>query len=170
MNFFTPGVASRVLVLGVMCVGLTFAPGQDASEPKFTELSARDREQLDRQRSIIAGAVKKHYGSALTKTRKDLPTLQRLIDDSVFNKSQTYELQSLGVTFGDVLASALPLRWVMITDEYGTDPTLRYKNTLINLNALTMISKRVEKGQKVDLSELLRITKEQLADFEKNSR
>jgi hypothetical protein len=44
----------------------------------------------------------------------------RLIDDTVFKKSQTYELQSLGIVFGDVLASELPLRWVMITDEYGT--------------------------------------------------
>ena len=169
MNFFSAGIASRVVVLAVMCVGFTFATGQDAREPKFTELSANDREQLDRQRSIIAGAVKEHYGSSLTKTRKDLPTLQRLIDDSVFSKSQTYELQSLGVAFGDVLASALPLRWVVITDEYGTDPTLRYKNTSINLNALTMISKRVEHGQKVNLSELLQATKEQLAHVEKNS-
>jgi hypothetical protein len=44
-----------------------------------------------------------------------------------------------GVAFGDVLASALPLHWVTITDEYGTDPSLRYKNTSANLNAWTMI-------------------------------
>ena len=34
----------------------------------------------------------------------------------------------------------------MITDEYGTDPTLRFKNTSTNINALTMISKRVLSG------------------------
>lgn len=31
----------------------------------------------------------------------------------------------------------------MVTDEYGTDPTLRYKDSPVNINALTMISKRV---------------------------
>ena len=82
----------------------------------------------------------------MTRTQGDLPLLQRLLDDRLFMKSQTYELQSLGVAFGDVLTSEFSLRWVMITDEYGTDPTLRFKNTSTNINALTMISKRVLSG------------------------
>jgi hypothetical protein len=57
--------------------------------------------------------------------------------------------------FGDVLASELPLRWVMISDEYGTDATLRLKNTSTNINALTMISKRVERDEPVDVFRLL---------------
>jgi hypothetical protein len=79
-------------------------------------------------------------------------------------------LQCLGVAFGDVLASELPLRWVMVTDEYGTDPTLRFKDTSLNVNALTMISKRVERDEAVNVSELLRKTREQLAVYEKTSR
>jgi hypothetical protein len=31
------------------------------------------------------------------------------------------------IAFGEVLASELPLRWVMVTDEYRTDPTLPFK-------------------------------------------
>jgi hypothetical protein len=49
----------------------------------------------------------------LARTKSDLPVLQNLIDDRVFNKSQRHELQSVGVAFGDVLTSELPLRWVM---------------------------------------------------------
>lgn len=81
----------------------------------------------------------------------------------MFNKSQAYELQSLGVAFEDVLASEFSLRWAMVTDEFGTDPTLRFKQTTVQINALTMISKRVEKDEPVNLSYLLRITREQLA-------
>jgi hypothetical protein len=92
-----------------------------------------------------------------------------LLDDKAFNKSQTYELQSLGVAFGDVLASEFPLRWVIVTDEYGTDPTLRFKNTSININALTMISKRVEKDEYVDVLQLVQKTREALASAEKGS-
>jgi hypothetical protein len=51
---------------------------------------------------------------------------------------------------------------VMVTDEYGTDPTLRFKNTTVQINALTMISKRIERGEEVNLTELLRITRRQL--------
>jgi hypothetical protein len=74
------------------------------------------------------------------------------------------------VVFGDVLASELPLRWMMITDEYGTDPTLRFKNTSTNINALTMISKRVERDEPVDVFRLLQQNREALAEAEKRFR
>ncbi len=134
--------------------------------PQFNELSDSDRVRLDQQRAIVAAIAKKKYGTGgLTKTVADLPVLQRLIDDNAFNKTQTYELQSLGVAFGDVLASELPLRWEMVTDEYGTDPTLRYKDKPVNINALTMISKRVERGEVVNLVRLLQITRDQLRQW-----
>jgi hypothetical protein len=139
--------------------------GDDAppTKLKFSEFSQEDKKRLDQQRAIVAAAAKQRYGtSSLRKTEADLAVLQRLIDDKAFSKSQTYELQSLGIAFGDVLASELPLRWVMVTDEYGTDPTLRFKGTTVQINALTMISKRVEKDEKVNLSDLLRITREQV--------
>jgi hypothetical protein len=132
--------------------------------PKFSQLSPEDRTRLEQQRTVVATAAKQRYGTpVLTETVSDLPVLQHLIDDKVFRKTQTYELQSLGIAFGDVLASELPLRWVMVTDEYGTDPTLRFKGTTVQVNALTMISKRIEKDEAVDLQELLRITREHLA-------
>ena len=134
--------------------------------PKFNELSESDRARLDQQRELVAATAKRKYGtSELTKTAADLGVLQRLVDDRAFDKTQTYELQSLGVAFGDVLASELPLRWAMVSDEYGTDPTLRYKDGAVNINALTMISKRVERGESVNLVRLLEITREQLRQW-----
>lgn len=142
-----------------------------APAPKFSELSQKDSKRLDQQRAVVAAAAKQRYGTAaLSRTKRDLPILQRLLDDKAFKKSQTYELQSLGVVFGDVLASELPLRWVNITDEYGTDPTLRFKKTSLNINALTMISKRVERDEPVDLSEMMQKTRDALSDAEKRFR
>jgi hypothetical protein len=130
-----------------------------------------DSERLDQQRALVAAAAKQRYGTtALSRTKRDLPIIQRLIDDKVFKQSQTYELQCLGVVFGDVLTSELSLRWVMITDEYGTDPTLRFKNTSININALTMISKRVERDEPVDVFRLLQKNREALSEAEKRFR
>ena len=148
-----------------VCMGLLFAQRTHKAvpEPKFSELTLKDRERLDQQRALVAAAARQRYGTpALTRTEKDLHVLQRLLDDKVFTKSQTYELQSLGVVFGDVLTSELSLRWVMIKDEFGTDPTLRFKDTSTNINALTMISKRVERDEPVDVFWLLRKTRETL--------
>jgi hypothetical protein len=55
----------------------------------------------------------------------------------------------------------------MIADELGTDPTLRFKNTTMNINALTMISKRVERDEPVDISWLLQKNREALSDAQK---
>jgi hypothetical protein len=62
------------------------------------------------------------------------------------------------------------VRWVMITDEYGSDPTLRFKDTSININALTMISKRVERGESVDVCKLLEANRKGLQDAKERFR
>src|SRR5260370_18849446 len=160
-----------LLTIGVLGVLFGQSNRKAAPEPKFTELSREDSARLEQQRAVILGAAKQRYGTlALTRTKRDLPVLQNLIDDKVFSKSQTYELQSLGVAFGDVLASEFPLRWVMVTDEFGTDPTLRFKETTWQVNALTMICKRVERDEPVRVQWLLDKTRDHLAVIEKKSR
>jgi hypothetical protein len=149
----------------------TVAAAESGVASKFSELSVGDVARLDKQRNLVTGLLKRRYGvSALTKTKADLAPLQRLLDDHALAKTQTFELQSLGVAFGDIVASELALRWVIVTDEFGRDPTLRFGQTTIQINALTMISKRVERGEAVDLKVLLANTRAALAkarvDFE----
>jgi len=145
--------------------------GTTVATPQFSELSDQDKSRLDAQRAVVAKAVRQRYGlGALTQTAADLHVLQQLIDDRAFNKSQTYELQSLGVAFGDVLSSELPLRWAIVTDEYGTDPTLRFKSTTVQINALTMISKRIERDEGVNLGQLLQTTRDQLGRWSENGK
>lgn len=165
----------KVIEAGLLAVGLLSAVvGQSNSkplpEPVFKELSRDDEIRLEQQRAVVAAAAKRDGAGKLTRSAADLPVLQKLIDDHVFQKSQAYELQCLGVAFGDVLASEFPVRWVMVTDEFGTDPTLRFKKTTLQINALTMISKRIQADQPVDVSKLLRTTREQLVNSEQKWR
>lgn len=164
-------ITATLLTIGFMGVLFGQSNRKAAPEPKFCELSHEDSARLEQQRGLVAATAKRRYGTThLTRSKSDLPVLQDLIDESVFNKSQTYELQSLGVAFGDVLASEFPLHWVMVTDDFGTDPTLRFKETTIQINALTMISKRLERGEAVRVQWLLDQTREQLAIVEKKFR
>ena len=161
-----PRIMTALLTIGFLAALIGQSNLKAAPGPKFAELSREDSARLEQQRAVVLAAAKQRYGTlALTGTKSDLPVLQRLIDDKVFKKSQTYELQCLGVAFGDVLTSELPLRWMMVTDEYGTDPTLRFKKTTVQINALSIISKRVERDEHVDVSDLLRMTREQLAQI-----
>jgi hypothetical protein len=136
-----------------------------AAGPRFSELAKADRARLDSQRAVVRRTLKTRYDVArLSGSRADIPLLQRMVDDRIFSKSQTYELHSLGVAFGDVLAKELGLRWVIVTDEYGTDPTLRYRDTTIQVNALTMVAKRVEEGRAVDLQAIYEGVRSHIAE------
>jgi hypothetical protein len=168
------GVAAPILTrsLTITLLSMSFLFGcfkKGAGSPpssKFTELAKDDVTRMDQQRAVVATAAKQRYGTpGLTKTKADAAVLQRLLDDKAFSKTQTYELQCLGVVLGDVLASEFPLRWVMVTDEYGTDPTLRFRDTTIQINALTMIYKRVERNDAVTVSWFIDKTRDQLAEL-----
>jgi hypothetical protein len=113
------GSINNPLVVAVLLGTMFLSTWSDAQSPKFTELSREEASRLDQQRAIVDREAKRRYGTqSLTRTKADLPVLQRLIDDQAFRKTQTIELQSLGVAFGDVLASELPLHWTTVTDEW----------------------------------------------------
>lgn len=70
---------------------------------------------------------------------------------------QTHEVvkwQSLGATFGDALAQELMLEWVTVEDEYGIAAALNWPGTSILCFPLTMLSKRLERGEEIDVREL----------------
>ncbi|MDR2905366.1 MAG: DUF3806 domain-containing protein [Helicobacteraceae bacterium] len=94
-----------------------------------------------------------------------LKTIQKFLDNKKFNAENTLELQSLGIAFGDYIQYKYPnFQWNIIRDEYGRDFCLNYAKTAITIFPQTMISKRVEDAEKINieslLSGLLKIVKE----------
>jgi hypothetical protein len=73
-----------VLMIVFLSFAIVCSKREAAQSPvsKFTELSNEDRTRLDQLRAIVASAAKQRYSvSVFTKSVKDLPILQRLIDD-----------------------------------------------------------------------------------------
>ncbi|BAJ76561.1 hypothetical protein MTES_3597 [Microbacterium testaceum StLB037] len=69
---------------------------------------------------------------------------------------ETWKLQSLGIVFGDVLAHVTGAEWVQVDDERGTDAALRFGGPDDLAFPMTMLSKRVEAGDDLDVLELFR--------------
>ena len=124
--------------------------------PDFHPLPFEALAHMERQRQFVRTLLARNFpGQTLVGGRADLPLLQKVVDGRILRPDQTWELQSLGIALGDALIGTTPgLAWCEVTDEFGTDPTLRYRQTTYQLNALTMISKRVEQGRPVDLVDL----------------
>lgn len=69
---------------------------------------------------------------------------------------ETWKLQSLGIVFGDVLARVTGAEWVQVDDERGSDAALRFGGPDDLAFPMTMLSKRVEAGDDLDVLELFR--------------
>ena len=111
-----------------------------------------DIKQLAEQWAFVRQTVERQYGTTLHQSLGDLAAIQRVLDDAIFAADDTWSLQSLGVAFGCVLANNVAgLDWAIVDDEYGRDPTIRYLDTSLVFNVLTMLSSRVEDGETVDV-------------------
>ena len=85
----------------------------------------------------------------------DLGAIQSALDSKTIEREATYSLQALGMAFGKVFVENHEnYDWWMVEDEYGRDPAIRYKETTLLLFPQTMISKRVEDGEAVNVREI----------------
>lgn len=100
----------------------------------------------------------------------DLERLQRIIDSQSVPVSNTQELQSLGIVFGKVFVNETPgYDWWVVEDDYSKDACVRFKETTLLVFPQTMLSKRIEDGDKVDVSGLFTELKERLEQIRRES-
>jgi hypothetical protein len=130
------------------------------SDQKIELLNAEDTARIAQQRAVI-----EHYlGSDAANLQKyqkaagKLGLLRALLERRVFQPTQTYELQCMGVVFGDALVQHCGVEWRAVEDQYGRDPCVLVPGSTVILFPLTTISKRVEKGETIDVFDLFNWT------------
>ena len=124
-------------------------------EQTVTPPSAADAARLTEQRAVC----EKYLGDDASRANYATPAgklglLRALLAHRIFRPDQTYELQCLGVVLGDALVQELGLRWMMVEDDAGRDPALQLPGTSVLLFPLTMLAKRIERGEEVDVFHL----------------
>jgi len=117
-------------------------------------LSSADLADLEAKRHW----VRDHYEETARHEYATLEGKLRLLDAILQNRwiapEETLKLRCLGVTFGDALAQRFAVSWVAVQDDQGRDPALVLEGTSILVFPLTSISKRIERGEQVDVYEL----------------
>lgn len=120
-------------------------------DQKIEPLSADDTVHLEAKRKW----VREHYDEGARHKYETLDGKLVLLDTILRNKwvdpTETVKLQCLGIAFGDALAQKLGLQWVAVEDEYGRDPALSRIGTSLLVFPMTSISKRIERGEEIDL-------------------
>jgi len=156
------------MLLLVLASGCSHKSPEEKVQPKqeIEPLGPADHQRLREQRAV----VEKHLANEDSKRKYEtaagkLGTIRGLLEAGTFEKDQPYELQCLGIVLGDAFVQELGMEWVMVSDEYGRDPAVRLPGTSILLFPLTMISKRVERGEDVDVFEIFNGVAAQVAEL-----
>jgi len=123
-------------------------------EQIIRELSDEMIKRLEAQREW----VRNHYVADSNEEYNTFEGKLKLIDiilkSNWINMDETNKLQCLGVSLGDAIAQDLGLKWIEVEDEYGIDPALKFGDTTLIVFPLTMISKRIENNENVDVYDL----------------
>lgn len=123
-------------------------------DQKIETLSEDELARLEEQRSWVRDHYEDSARHEYATFEGKLKLLEAILANDWINADETWKLQSLGITFGDVLVQELGLLWVAVEDDYGRDPALIVQGTTIIFFPLTTISKRIERGETVHVREM----------------
>ena len=99
--------------------------------------------------------ARKRAGELLNLDRQpELEDLQAALDAGLAERASSEDLRCLGVAFGDILCRDPRFSWAIVEDEFGRDPTVRWREDECIINAMTIISNRVDKGETIDIQYL----------------
>lgn len=111
---------------------------------------------MQQQRAQVAARVASAFPAAPVQWPLAPGMLQRVVDAELIENDDCEGWEALGVAFGDTLAQRVPgMAWMQVTDAWGIDAVLRYADSSLQIGASTLLLKRVEQGQIIDIAHLL---------------
>lgn len=124
--------------------------------PEFQPLPVALLERMQSLRSRLHALVTQHFpDTALSHTAADFALLQRIVDADVLSADDASGWEAMGIAFGDGLTARVPgLAWAQVTDQYGTDAVLRYRETTLQIGVATMLLKRAQAIEAIDVAHM----------------
>jgi hypothetical protein len=137
-------------------------------DQQIEKLGGEDLADIEAKRDWVRGHFTPEAQHKYLEVQEKLRLVQAILDAGWIDKSDRLKLQCLGITLGDALVQELGMEWVIVTDEHGRDPAIRVPGTTVLLFPLTMISKRRERGDAVNVQELFEKTISAARDISRN--
>jgi hypothetical protein len=124
-------------------------------DQKVENLDFDDLARVEEQRSWVRDHFTPEARHKYNNAQEKLRLIDTILKEKWILPEETYKLLCLGIVLGDVLVQELGLKWVAVEDECGRTPSLILEGTTIIVFPLTMISKRIERGEDIDVYSLV---------------
>lgn len=90
-----------------------------------------------------------------------MENLQKVIDSGRFNPKQRQAWESFGTAFGVILVNEMDgMEWVTVIDGQKEFPALRFRDSKVMVNPISLIWNKAKSGQPCDLKDGIRTDKE----------
>ena len=127
----------------------------EAVPPEFSPLSAKALVELSDARGFVSQTIAALLGASTLQSEGDLPVLQALVDHDAMRNANFEAWVAVGIAFGDALIACIPgLHWCLVTDQFRTHAALQFEQKAFSISAPTMLWKRVERGEPIDLAHI----------------
>ena len=123
-------------------------------EQAIHQLLDSDLADLEAKRDWVRNHYEPNARHKYDTVQGKLNLLDAILSNCWVSPDETLKLQCLGIALGDALAQHMTLVWVVVEDDYGRDPALSLAGTTVLVFPQTMISKRVEDGEEIDVFKL----------------
>jgi hypothetical protein len=131
--------------------------------PSFSEPTEDDTRVLARSLLAVTTLVREEYGAELDQSPASIDFLQRIRDDDLVGEDGYV---ALGVALGCIMVNSIPgLDWWIVVDEFGRDSCIRFENTTLRVNPVSMVVKRSAPGVRLDFRELFEATRKKVAEL-----
>jgi hypothetical protein len=138
-------------------------------EQTICPLSDTEHKHICAQEATVLKMLRARYGEVHLKHNEgDLDLLQRLENDDALRVSQDEELESIGIVFGQILATCTPLCWVSVEWQQEKVIALHYPKTTVVVFPTTMIAKRISRGAPVEFKSLFQSIVAQVEQMKDN--
>ena len=138
--------------ISVEC-SFTVAKGESPKAGEAIVASLKVRNASDKPvKEVIVSTVKKQLTKDFTGTAADLENLQKVIDSGRFNPKQRQAWESFGTAFGVILVNEMDgMEWVTVIDGQKESPALRFRDSKVMVNPISLIWDKAKSGQPCDL-------------------
>lgn len=117
---------------------------------KIEHLNEEDLARIDAHRTWVEGWIVEGRAHVFQAAEGKLKLIQNILDSGELAPTDTTKLQALGTYFGLAISEYTGWPIVAYEDEHGRDPAILHPGKSAYIFPMTMISKRVEKGESVN--------------------
>ena len=153
---------------------IPFKSATTENEPQLkTDFTSKDKAWLVESIQKARQLKNDYWEKPIPKEKEFMPHVldevfeQWMNDTSRTKKDAEYVINSFGAAFGQYLVDNYNMKWIIVTDDYGTDYSVIHKKWNIIAYPLSSVSKGIEQDKQNFFRSIELVIKQQIKDGDK---